>query len=731
MIELKEITPEEAEKLNSELRLSYWVLPIVLTFGLLLFTLVFNWLFDAPWSIFWWSSGGIFALFAIVRLINGKPPQLIGGTMKIVRRGKVLDLVNKGNRPVPGSLNLGQHTDITLAPTPTPPGYPEHHTFTVYQTVDMSYYQQDSSLKNRRAYLIDTVVEIEYLAESGKVLAFRELNPASNPPTLYLQWGNIQLSGKKTILSQKQVDFIILAPDPYGNTGVFLRSDSVRDELFVPLYTKNITRLEEWLFTLEGFNKEQYTQLKENPPTEETPMWERRIKHGVSYQSVYAGERVSFLLGSINVYRNNGHDESIRVKEVDYISIYSVNTDKPNTEFFVNLRSFHQSGISLQSRAKGFSKLENWMKLLPDFDAEQYLSIKANVGEDAVTAWLRQPTINARLLEVGEKPQAIAGLERGIYLENLERWLNWGTFGDLSRLEPKERVSMKKTSYPNPDARGYTYIVKKPIILGGLEVANLQSETPSWWGGGTFHPEWPVTSYWADVSFGNGGLGDFERLKIHFTELIGKPDGHADPAINGGNNTWAYWLMGLVTIKISTWKPYQLDVFQHSCRLEITYEAKVDHLYTDNYTLELTLHDQLRYLALDGELSVASDYTCHPHSRYTPDCVAALIQAEEQYIVWLDEKHAKLGMGNKRNAQVLDLAGVAGLVLTGSYWRDSPTELQFHFLPKQQNGLVTGPSNYLGALNSQQDDSHWPLIRERLEGFLGMPCTYLEDRQYY
>src|SRR5690606_5796427 len=137
--------------------------------------------------------------------------------------------------------------------------------------------------------------------------------------------------------------------------------------------------------------------------------------------------------------------------------------------------------------------------------AAQYLSIKANVGEGAATAWLRQPTINARLLEVDEKPQAITGLERGIYLENLEGWLDWGTFGDLSRLKPKEWVSMKKTSYPNPDAWGYTYIIKKPIILGGLEVASLQSETPSWWAGGTLHPEWPVTSYWADVSFGNGG----------------------------------------------------------------------------------------------------------------------------------------------------------------------------------------------------------------------------------
>lgn len=537
---------------------------------------------------------------------------------------------------------------------------------------------------------------------------------------------------QKALLSYNRVDFISLAPDPYGNTGIFLRSDSVRDELFVPLYAKNLNRLEDWLFALEGFNKTQYIELKENPPAEEKMIWERRIKHGVSYRSVYAGERVSLLLGSIHLYRNNGHDESIRIQEVDYITIHSLCTDKPNAEFFVNLRSFNRSGISLQSRAEGFSKLERWMKQLPDFDAKQYLSIKAKAGEEALTAWIRQPAINARILETGDKSKAITGLEQGIYLENLDSRLDWGTFGNLNRLEPKKWLSMKKTRYPNSDARGYTYIIKNPVILGGLQIASLQSETPSWWWDGSiFHPEWPVTSYWADVSFGNGGLADFEKLKLHFTELIGKPDHHADPTVDSDNIIWASWLVDRVTIKLSTWKPYQLDRFQHSCRLDIAYEANVDHLYTDNYTRELTLHDQLRYLVLEGKLSVASDYTRHPHSRYTPDGIAGLIQTEEQGIIWIDEKHAKLGVGNKHYAQVFDLAPIAGLSLTGSYWRDNPHELQFHIVPKLQKDLITGSFNYICELNTPQGDSRWPLICQQLEEFLGKPCTYSEDRQYY
>lgn len=385
----------------------------------------------------------------------------------------------------------------------------------------------------------------------------------------------------------------------------------------------------------------------------------------------------------------------------------------------------------MQSRAEGFSKLESWINQLPDFNENQYIAMKATVGEQAKVIWLRPPIPNARLLTKNETPKAITGLERGIFVENLDRWLDWGTFSDLSRMRPKKWLTIKKTRYPNPAARGYTYVINKLEILGGLELTNLQSETPSWGAGGTFNPKWPVTSYWADVSFGNGGLDDFERLKLHFTHLIGTTDGHSDPTIDGNENIWAYWLADRVTIKISIWKPELLDAFQHSCRLDITYKANVDHFFTDTYTQGLVLHDQLRYLLLDGELSVASDYTNHLNSRFTPQCLSELIQTEQQYIVWIDEKDAKVGIGNKQNCQVLDRTELAGLSLTGSYWRDHPSELQFHSVPKKQQSLNANRYNYLGELNTHQGDSNWPLIREQLEGFFGMPCTYFEDRQYY
>lgn len=732
MIELKEISAEEARKLNSEQRTAYWATPIALTICLLLVTLLLNWLFDAPWSVFWWGVGGLFAIFAIVRLVLGKQPQITAGMVKIIRQGTVIEVVHKGNQPTPGlHLNLNQHTDITLAADAPPEGWPDQHTFTVYRTLGMPYYKQDSTIRYRKLHLIGKKVEIEYLPDSGTVIAYRELDPASDPPTVYVRWGSIQLSGKKALLNQNRVYFVAMTRDPYGNAGLFLRSDSVRDELYVPYYAKNLNRLEEWLFALDGFDQELYTQFKENPPVEEQFIWERRVKEGVSYQSVYAGERVSLMLGSIHVYRDNGHNESISTKEVDYIAVNSFCADKPNTEFFINIRSFRQSGFSVQSRAVGFSKIERWMEQLPGFDGEQYRATKATVGEEAKLVWLRQPVANARLTNTENPSPAISDLGRGILLENKDLWLEWGTFRYISRLDTKRWVAMKHTRYPNSNVKGYTYVIKTPVILGGLEVEALQTESPFWWPGGKFNPDWPVTSYWADVSFGQGGLDDFEQLKRHFSRLIGKADVHADPSIDGENILSASWSVGRATLKISTWKPYQLDVFRNSCRLEIKVKPDVAHLYTDDYTRKLKQHEHLRYLLLKGKLAVASDYTQYPHCRYTPTHIAGLIQTDDEYVIWIDEQHAKIGFASKQYAHILDRAHVDGLALTGLYWRDSPSELQIHFIAKNRKERDTHPANYLGALAIKEGDSQWPRICTQWENFLGIPCHYAEDRQYY
>src|SRR5690606_27363758 len=130
-----------------------------------------------------------------------------------------------------------------------------------------------------------------------------------------------------------------------------------------------------------------------------------------------------------------------------------------------------------------------------------------------------------------------------------------------------------------------------------------------------------------------------------------------------------------------------------------------DHFYTDSYTQELNLHDQLRYMVLEGELSIPFDYAKYPNSRYLPECLSAGIQTEEQGIVWVDAHTGKLGIGNKHHSQIVNLNDISGLLLRGMYWRDEPRELTIHFLTNNQKGLVADPDNYLGALDTNNDDN--------------------------
>lgn len=725
MIERQEITAEEAKRLNGERSASYWSLPIALTLGLLIVTLALNWLFSAPWSVFWWTGGGVFGLFILNRLIFGPPPQVKEGMIKVIRRGQIAEVTRKGNRPF--TLNLAKHTDITLVPEAHPEGLAEQNTFTVYQAFSTTYFRQDSSVSYRKEYLIGKEVELDYLAHSGQVIAFKELDPSSNPPSVFVRWGAIQLSGLKTMLSQNKVSIISLMPDLHGNPRVRLCAGT--DELFVPMYAKNFDRLEDWMFSLADFDRTRYLEYQEHPPVGEQVIWQSEADTEPSSNGSVESEQLSVRLGGIHIYRNSGFNESIRMRDVDVIYLTSVNEKEPTFDFTLYLHSFQASGITIYSWANGFDKLERWMAKLPKFDEGRYRAARTAVRHDPYVIWVREPEADAKIVETPPSAANSFNLEDGIFLENHHTHIPWGTFGDITRLDSKTWFSMKKTRYPNPDAKGYTYSVANPVILGGLALEHLHTQTPYWLRGGKFNPNWPVTDYWADVSFGAGGEGDFARLKNHLQGLFGEPSRQSDPSVDGDNILRTDWTIGRVTVQISTWKPHRLDFFKHGCRLDIRVEPDVDHLYRDDYSRGLTLHEQLRYRVVPGNLNVASDYTHYPQSRFTPEPLAALLKTSDEHLIWWDETASMIGVANQQYAQIWNADDVKGVAFIGMYWRDSPSGLQLHFNTHVKNN--TPFAGYLGEIQVTGTEEAWLSIRSAWEGFFGLPCTYAEDRQYY
>lgn len=726
MIRVEPLSAADAESLNNERGASYWAIPVALALAMLPFAAIAKWAFDVPWRLYAVLCGGVFGLFALGRIIAGKPVPLAEGQEKIVRRGKVLDARRKGNAPGLGRLNLNQSVEITLAPAETETAYPERNVFDVYRTLGMPYYKQDRTIGRRLPALIGTEVEIEYLAQTGDVLAFRELDPRGNPPKVYVRFGTIQLSSQRAVLRQADIIAISMAVNDSGCAEIALRTQ--QDELWVPLYATNLAALENWMHSLPDFSPAHYDEAKASPPASEERIWERKESGADAYHPVLASERVFFAWGRVYVDHGNDYVEDIRIRDIDYITINSYDAASPRARVQVSLRSFAQAGISASSRSAGFKKLEQWMAQLAGFDADGYPGLKREVGEEAVVIWQRDPVATAQLTSRSGEPVAPDMMDDGIFLANYQARLAWGTFGELKRMLAKPWMSVKRTRFPNPSARGFSYTIKKPVILGGLAIDALHADTPSWMDGGELNLQWPVTGYWANVSFGGGGLRDFEQLRQHLSEIFGPATEQSDPAVDGDTTIWAAWARGRVKVRISTWKPYQFNTYMHGCRLSIDYEAEVSHLYTDAYTRGLERHEQLSWLPLGGDLRVQQDYTHNRFARYTPATLQPLLLNGEGWLVWLDTREGKLGLGNADYAQIFDLEAISRLLLIGNYWRDSPADLGIHVVYKQKGRTA---EIFVGNLQVPDPEQAWPTVQRQLENFLPFPCTYAEDRQYY
>lgn len=622
MIDIKLIGEEEAKQLNLNAKTAYWAQPIGLSLVVLAVSAICHWFFNTPWSIGWWVIGSLFFLYLAVQVITGRKPGIQPEMPKIVRRGKIINTRYQGNRPI-AKVNLGQSVEITMEPSPIPDPYPQQHAFVVWRTLGMPYYRQDESLPQRYQQLVGQEVEIEYLTDTGAVLAFRQLNVSENP----------------------------------------LRK----------------------------------------------------------------GEQISVLFNTIQVTRDNGHNESIRWNEVDYIAVYSHSKQKPNTDFYLNLRSFSAMGISVSSDAAGFTAVERKLtKELPEFDMVHYDTVKSKIGEEARTVWVRRPVANAQLLDPTTL-QASKDLTRGIYLEDRSTWMEWGTFREL---EANKIATRTRTTYPNPNTRGYTYHIAN-ITVFNIRIGKLITETPSWDVDRPFNPDWPVTAYRAEISLGKDGHTDFETLLTHFAQAWGVPNKLSDAASAADNGLSASWQFGNVSIKLDVPRLYQLDGLPPLCRMEINRKPDLSSFYETEYTKTVQLHAELQHVVIDGLLNVPDNYAYYPNVHYTPAALKQLLQSDGQLIAWLDHRYGFFGFGNAIFAQLIEFRYFKGLSLVGEYWRDHPRGLCVYLLDEKRGASVTSPLNYLGEIDTKGDENQWGEICKQLETFLPYPCIYREHREYY
>ena len=434
------------------------------------------------------------------------------------------------------------------------------------------------------------------------------------------------------------------------------------------------------------------------------------IAHG---NPLLAGERVSLAAGTVAVTRSNGHNEQMALADVDYVSVYSHRADDPNNPFYVNFRSNSVAGVSVSSLAWGFRRLEEALpKQLDGFDTERYDRVKSNVGSDPTVVWKRPLKVDARIVHP-IAPEDLQDIERGIYLEDRQQLLPWGTFAELLTTDGVETRGM---TYPNPNFNGYAFAIERPTIFG-LEIRELTTETPSWPEGQQLHPRWPVTMYRADIALGDGGRAGFEALTAHFRAALGAPDSLSDGKDDSVNGLRARWERDSITLEIGVWIPYQSDDYRPACSLSLTRKPDLTEFYVSTYTESLELHDQLHYTVLPGKLEIPLHYINHPTAKYLPAALKPLVQADSEYIVWRDESEGVIGVGTHAYAHMLSMEQVDRLKFVGDYWRDAAQSLSLYC------------SHYLGAFHA--DESEWSAIQEAMAQGLGLPHSYAENRQYY
>lgn len=615
-IQIVSIDATEAKLFNQEARAAYWSKPISLSVVILSIVALAHWIFSIPWFLAWWLIGGVFLVFILIRLFKRNRTTVQPGMAKVIRKGVVVN----------SECHDGRTIEITLGHLPTPEGYPDFDMFIIWRASGMPYYLQEKNLDRNHNRLLGQEVVIEYLANTGAVLAFNELNPMQNP--------------------------------------------------------------------------------------------------------LLVGEQVNSRFGTVHVIRSNGHNESIAWQDVDYVAIYSLTNRKPNTTYYLNLRSYTAMGISISSDAEGFAALERQLsRRLKGFDEASYQQWKQEVGEEALTVWMRSWEANVRLLDLDSTStvgQSAHSLARGIYLMDQDAWLEWGTFGEL---EATGLAVRSDTKHPNPIVTSYIYTLRAAVV-GQIKLEKLQVFTPHWDVKQAFDSRWPVTNMSAEITLGGGGQTDFAVLSDHLTRVFGPANQPAD-----SHHLTTTWTFDQLILKLYVPQFYQLDKDASICRIEITLKPDISPFFTSEYTQIAQPVGRFSHLLLTGRLSIPENYVFHPYVRYMPEELKSLLTPAEdstdQFIVWVDRNHGVLGMGNSKYFQEINLEKFRGLQLVGEFWRDAPRCLRVYLLTHADSTPMSDLRNFLGEIYTGDDDGQWSIICQKLDALLPFPCVYVERREYY
>ena len=389
--------------------------------------------------------------------------------------------------------------------------------------------------------------------------------------------------------------------------------------------------------------------------------------------------------------RNNGDDEKIQIKDIDYISIYRFDYMDTHDRCWLNFRSYTQPAVSVCTLAGNFAAIEQFANSLPGFDSQQYAAIrasKAEVKETVLWQKVHQPDFDIAPLPTQQVGDALSLLQQGLWIENKNTLVAWGTYDELAK---HPLVKTQLIDFPNPLFTAKSYTIAKPTLFNGLKLSSLVTECDA--AEGDFQLHLPVIQYRAQLSLGVNRQKSFDSIKTHLDTFF-KQNATAQLIDYAVKDTWRIsWHEGAAHVELYCFYREVPDGWDNTAWLTIQYSPNLDRFYQNDYQRDLVLNQSITYQQFDFSLDLNTDYRRVDNAIYTPDCFKTLLSEAQPLIIWHDTAEQVIGFAAAEYALVFNANEVQHLTLAVQNFRGSEGRNSLELNVQNQNVPIGSVSN--------------------------------------
>lgn len=411
----------------------------------------------------------------------------------------------------------------------------------------------------------------------------------------------------------------------------------------------------------------------------------------------------------VRLMRRNGDNEAIARDDIDFITVDRHENASPSDLYWVNFRSFRLAGVGIPSTAQGFESVEAMLNTLEGFDTAQWRAVReSTLPASNVMLWQKKHSDDFTLTDSGQA--TAVSLDDGIYLENLNQRLSWGTYEDLAR---HPFVQTKIEPYPNPDFSGLRYVIANPVIANGLKLKQLYTLTDA--ARGQPNLDLPVLCYMADISLGGKPEVAFSRIAQHFDRYFGVSGEQS----RSEDSLDAQWENGRTTVSLRCFYREERRGWDNVAWLQISHSPDVTRYYTSEYGNQLHLSPDVKWKTFPISLGIAADYRRVSNAFYTPACFDGQFPDQHDLLIWIDTSTHTLGIANRSLALRFDLDRCTQLMLVVRRFRgcEDGNVLELHH---------GGTSTPLGGVSDTEEFERHENAIAHLTGVKTGKCTYDE-----